>query len=138
MKFHHVGIVVPNIQESLGEIGKYLKFDTITTPSLIGSQKVNVCFLKAGQAYVELIEPVDSDSPVSKFASEGGGMHHICFEVKDIHKEIEEIVKKGGRLIVKPIEGFEGRLIAFVWMNMKNTKWNLVEFAEEKENKHTK
>jgi methylmalonyl-CoA/ethylmalonyl-CoA epimerase len=138
MKFHHVGIVVSNIQESLGEIGKYLQFDAITSPSLIGSQKVNVCFLRAGQGYVELIEPAEQDSPVSNFAKEGGGFHHICFEVKDIHKEIEEIVKKGGRLIVKPVEGFEGRLIAFVWTNMKNTKWNLVEYAEEKQDKLTK
>lgn len=138
MKFHHVGIVVPNIQKSLGDIVNFLQFDAITTPSLIGSQKVNVCFLRAGEAYVELIEPAEEDSPVTSFAKEGGGFHHICFEVKDIHKEIEEIVNKGGRLIVKPVEGFEGRLIAFVWMNMKNTKWNLVEFAEEKGNKHTK
>ena len=138
MKFHHVGIVVPNIQDSLGDIGKYLQFDATTSPALIGSQKVNVCFLRAGQAYVELIEPAEQNSPVSNFAKEGGGFHHICFEVKDIHKEIEEIIKRGGRLIVKPVEGFEGRLIAFVWMNMKNTKWNLVEFAEEKRDKQTK
>lgn len=138
MKFHHVGIVVPNIRESLGEIGKYLEFDTITTPSLIGSQKVNVCFLQASHAYVELIEPTEEDSPVSNFAKQGGGFHHICFEVKDIHKEIEQVVKKGARLVVKPVEGFEGRLIAFVWMNMKNTKWNLVEFAEEKRDKPIK
>ena len=132
MKFHHVGIVVPNILESLGEIGKYLQFDAITSSLLIGSQKVNVCFLRAGKAYVELIEPTEQDSPVSNLAKEGGGFHHVCFEVKDIYKEIAEIEKKGGRVIVKPVKGFEGRLIAFVWMNMKNTKWNLVEFAEEK------
>ncbi len=138
MKFHHIGIVVPNIQESLGEIGKYLQFDGIISPTLIGSQKVNVCFLRAGQGNVELIEPAEEDSPVSNFAKEGGGFHHVCFEVKDIHKEVEDVVKKGGRLIVKPGEGFEGRLIAFVWMNMKNTKWNLVEFAEEKRDKLTK
>ena len=138
MKFHHVGIVVPNIQDSIGEIGKYLKFETITTPSLIDSQKVNVCFLRAGEGYVELIEPAEPASPVSNFANEGGGFHHICFEVKDIHKEVEKVVKKGARLIVKPIEGFEGRLIAFVWMNMRNTKWNLVEFAEAKPDNPTK
>lgn len=134
MKIHHVGIVVPNIKDSLGEIVKFLQFDTIGLPSLIGSQKVNVCFLRAGETYVELIEPAEPDSPVSKFANEGGGIHHICFEVKDIFKEVDKMVNSGGRLIVKPVEGFEGRLIAFVWMNMKNTKWNLIELAEEKQN----
>ena len=132
MKFHHVGIVVPKIQDSLGEITKFLKFDTISIPSLIGSQKVNVCFLKAGGAYLELIEPVEENSPISNFVKDGGGIHHICFEAKDIHKEVQEVVNKGGRLLVEPVKGFEDRLIAFVFLNMKNTKCNLIEFAEEK------
>lgn len=53
LKLHHIGVVVPNIQESLGEITKYLKFETIGLPTLIGSQKVNVCFLKIEQVYLE-------------------------------------------------------------------------------------
>lgn len=126
-----MGIVVPKIQESLGEITKYLKFDTINVPSLIASQKVNVCFLKAGYTYLELIEPADQNSPISTFVKNGGGIHHICFEVKDIHKEIEDLVAKGARLIVKPVEGFEGRIIAFVMLNMKQTNCNLIELAEE-------
>ena len=46
MKLHHIGIVVKNIQESLGDLGKYLKFEETTIPTLVESQKVNVCFLK--------------------------------------------------------------------------------------------
>ena len=134
MKFHHVGIVVPKIQDSLGEITKFLKFDTISVPSFIGSQKVNVCFLKAGEAYLEFIEPAEENSPVSNFVRSGGGIHHICFEVKDIHKEVREIIDKGGRLIVSPVKGFEERLIAFVFLNMENTKCNLIELVEEKVN----
>lgn len=132
MKLHHIGIVVPNIQNSLGELTKYLTFDTISLPTLIGSQKVNVCFLKIGQPYLELIEPANDTSPVASFLNKGGGFHHICFEVGDIHKEIKEMEKKGARIIVKPVKGFEDRLIAFVLLNMKNTKCNLIEFAEEK------
>lgn len=132
MKFHHVGIVVPKIQDSLGEVTRFLKFDTISIPTLIDSQRVNVCFLKAGRAYLEFIEPAEENSPISNFAKDGGGIHHICFEVKDIHKAVQEVVNNGGRLLVEPVKGFEGRLIAFVFLNMKNTKCNLIEFAEEK------
>lgn len=132
MKLHHIGIVVPNIQQSIGELTKYLTFDTISLPTLIGSQKVNVCFLKMGRPYLELIEPVNDTSPVTNFLNKGGGFHHMCFEVADIHKEIEEMEKKDARIIVKPVKGFEDRLIAFVLLNMKNTKCNLIEFAEEK------
>lgn len=133
LKLHHVGIVVPNIQESLGELTKYLRFETIGLPTLIGSQRVNVCFLKMGKVHLELIESAEQNSPVSNFlSSKGGGFHHLCFEVKDIHHEVEEFEKKGARVIVKPVKGFEDRLIAFVLLSMKNTKCNLIELAEEK------
>ena len=132
MRLHHIGIVVKNIQESLGEISKYIKFEETTIPTLVKSQKVNVCFLKTNDVYLELIEPMGKDSPVGKFSDSGGGFHHLCFEVKDIHKEIEKMRKQGARIIVEPVKGFEGRITAFVLLNMKSTKINLIEFAEER------
>jgi len=132
MKFHHIGIVVTNIEQSLGEIKKYLEFDRISIPTKVGSQKVNVCFLKAGETYIELIDPAENDSPITEFAKKGGGFHHICFEVKNIHEELEKFKEKGARIIVQPVIGFENRLTAFVALNLKNTKCNLIELAQEK------
>lgn len=132
MKLHHVGLVVPNIKNSLGELIKFLNFETITLPTLIGSQKVNVCFLQIGESYLELIEPASPDSPVINFVNKGGGFHHLCFEVKDIHKELDVLKEKGAKIIVEPVKGFEDRIVAFVMLTMKNTKCNLIELAEEK------
>ena len=132
MKLHHVGIVVPKIQDSLGEITKYLKFETIGLPTLVGSQKVNICFLKIGEPFLELIEPIEEDSPIAEFAKKGGGIHHICFEVKDIHQQVKEMSKKGATVLVEPVEGFDSRLIAFVDLNMRNTKCGLIELLEVK------
>ena len=132
MKLHHVGIVVPKIQDSLGEITKYLKFETIGLPTLVGSQKVNICFLKIGEPFLELIEPIEEGSPIAEFAKKGGGIHHICFEVKDIHQQVKEMSKKGATVLVEPVEGFDSRLIAFVDLNMRNTKCGLIELLEVK------
>jgi len=132
MKLHHIGIVVENIQTSLGELGKYLEFEETTIPMLVKSQKVNVCFLKSSNVYVELIEPIGNDSPVKKISELGGGFHHLCFEVDDIFQETKKIEKNGARVIVEPTEGFEGRLISFILLDMKNTNCNLIEFAEKK------
>lgn len=132
MKFHHVGVVVPNIKNSLSEIMRYIKFEHVGIPTKIGSQKVNVCFLKMGDAYLELIEPVESDSPVNKFALQGGGIHHICFEVKNIYEKVDEMKKNGATVVVEPVKGFENRLIAFIFLNMKSTMCNLIELAEER------
>ena len=132
MKLHHIGIIVKNIQTSLGELGKFLKFEDTTIPMLIESQKVNVCFLKTSDVYLELIEPIGDDSPVKKISESGGGFHHLCFEVDDIFAEIKKFQNNGARVIVEPVEGFEGRLISFILLNMKNTNCNLIELAERK------
>ena len=121
-----------NIQESLGELTTFLNFESIAVPTLVGSQKVNVCFLKTNNVFIELIEPAEENSPISSFIANGGGFHHLCFEVDNIQKEIETMVKNGACIIVKPVKGFDDRLIAFLLLNMKNTNCNLIELVETK------
>ena len=132
MKLHHIGIVVESIQKSLGELTKYLDFESTTMPSLVGSQKVNICFLKTNNVFLELIEPAEENSPISNFIKKGGGFHHLCFEVDDIHLELEKMKKNGARIVVDVVKGFEERLTAFVMLDMKNTNCNLIELAEKK------
>ena len=134
LKLHHIGIVVQNINESLGEISNFLSFESTSLPTLVGSQKVNICFLKTNSVYIELIEPADPDSPIISFVNEGGGFHHLCFEVDDIQQEIDKMVKNGAHLVVAPVRGFEDRLIAFLMLNMKKTKCNLIELVGPKNN----
>ena len=134
MKLHHIGIVVKNIQKSLGELTNFLEFEETTITTLVESQKVNVCFLKTSDIFLELIEPLDNDSPVKTFSDSGGGFHHLCFEVDNILKTLEQMEKNGARIIVKPTEGFENRQIAFVLLNIKNTNCNLIELAEKRKN----
>ncbi|MGI0027891.1 MAG: VOC family protein [Nitrosopumilaceae archaeon] len=132
MKLHHIGIVVPKIKESIGEITNYIKFETISTVMPVQSQKVNICFLKIGEPFLELIEPVEKDAPIYEFAKKGGGIHHLCFETNDIHAQMASMENKGATVLVKPVIGFDNRLIAFVDLNMKNTKCGLIELLESK------
>ena len=134
LKLHHIGLVVQNINESLGEIANFLSFESISLPTIIGSQKVNICFLKTNNVYIELIEPAEENSPITNFAKEGGGFHHLCFEVDDIQQEIDKMVKNGAHLVVAPIKGFEDRLIAFLMLNLKKTNCKLIELVETKNN----
>ena len=131
MKLHHIGIVVKNIQDSLGELTQFLSFESTTIPALVPSQKVNVCFLKTNNVYIELIEPAEENSPLSTFTAKGGGFHHICFEVNDIHKEVEKMVKNSARLVVKPVKGFDDRLTVFLLLNMKNTNCRYIELISK-------
>ena len=132
LKLHHIGLVVQNINESLGEIANFLSFESISLPTIIGSQKVNICFLKTNNVYIELIEPTEENSPITNFAKEGGGFHHLCFEVDDIQQEIDRMVKNGAHLVVAPVKGFDDRLLAFLMLNLKKTKCKLIELVETK------
>jgi len=132
MKLHHIGVVVNRIQDSVGELKNYLAFQNISLPTPVGSQKVNVCFLKIGEPFLELIEPTSTDSPINDFVKKGGGIHHLCFEVDDIHKELGSLAKKGATILVNPVKGFDERLIAFADLNMKNTRCGLIELLETK------
>ena len=134
LKLHHIGVVVQNINESLGEIANFLNFESTSLPTLIGSQKVNICFLKTNNVYVELIEPAEENSPITNFAKEGGGFHHLCFEVDDIQYEIDRMVTNGAHLVVAPVKGFEDRLIAFLMLNLKKTNCKLIELVGPKKN----
>lgn len=132
MKLHHIGIVVNNIQDSLGELKNYLKFETTSAIMPVGSQKVNVCLLKIGEPFLELIEPLSPDSAISEFAKSGGGIHHICYEVDNIESELDSLSKKGATILVNPVQGFDERRIAFADLNTKNIKCGLVELLEKK------
>ena len=91
-----------------------------------------LCFLKTNNVFLELIEPAEENSPISNFIKKGGGFHHLCFEVDDIHLELEKMKKNGARIVVDVVKGFEERLTAFVMLDMKNTNCNLIELAEKK------
>ncbi len=130
VKLHHIGIVVGNIEQSIGELKNYLNFETTSTIMPVGSQRVNICLLKIGDPFLELIEPSSPDSAISEFAKSGGGIHHLCFEVKNIETELESLSKKGATILVNPVKGFDERRIAFVDLNTKNTKCGLVELLE--------
>ena len=57
-------------------------------------------------------------------------MHHIAFDVEDIHEEIERIEKEGIRVINKtPKKGADNKLICF--LNPKDTNGVLIELCQD-------
>ena len=113
-KIAHVGIAT----ESIGVVAEFykllgLEMDTI---EVIKEQNVKVAMMKVGESAVELIEPLDEDSPVARFISKRGeGIHHLTFEVDDIEAQLETLRQANIKLIdERPRPGAEGSLIAFI------------------------
>lgn len=82
-------------------------------------QMVRVTFLPSNDpkvATIELIEPAGPRSPVLKFAQNGGGLHHVCYEVDDLQERVAQSTKSGCTLARFPMRAaaFDGRKIAWI------------------------
>lgn len=126
-KIDHIGVAVKSLDESL----KFYEAAGIKPyhQEEVASQKVKVAFLKVGDSNIELLEPTSPESPVAKHIDKKGeGMHHICYEVSDIHKAINELKKQGIKLIdEEPKKGAHHKIIAFV--HPKSTNGVLTELS---------
>ena len=118
LRLHHVGFIVPSIDSALP--GFLNSLDAVATTGKIHDplQKVNVLFLRtvAGEYnQIELVEPASEDSPVKRFLAQGGGMNHLCYEVRDIEASLQAM--KDRKCIVvskpKPAVAFQGRRVAW-------------------------
>ena len=109
----HVGIAVPSIATALPFYRDVLGLVPGTPETADGATIVS---LPAGDVRVELLEPLDSDSPVARFlARRGPGIHHICYRVPDLDRALAQCRAAGYRLIDDtPRQGAGGRRIAFL------------------------
>lgn len=115
MKLEHIGIAVRSIEEHLKVWRDIFGFGVDITTEVAG-QKVRLSMLEVGGVKVELIEPSTPDSAIQKFIERRGeGLHHLCFEVDDLEKTIEDFKGRGLRMIDEvPRNGAHGSKIAFI------------------------
>jgi methylmalonyl-CoA epimerase len=115
MKINHLGIATKGIDEALKFWADALGLENVHTETVV-DQKVRVAMLPLGEARIELLEPTDDDSPISKFIEKrGGGIHHVAIDVDDINVCLKQLKDAGARLIDEsPRVGAEGCLVAFV------------------------
>ena len=130
MKFHHLGIVVENISDSLKEFKNIFETEETSIPFHDTIQRVNVLFLNIGDIHIELIEPAESETPVTSFLkNHGSGIHHLGFEVDDIENEVKKLKINGGKVVCNPVIGFENRLVSFIYVDSLPCK--LIELVTE-------
>jgi len=113
-KIDHLGVAVASIDEALA-VYRALGLAEVQREEVPG-QKVVAAFLPVGESRIELLEPTADDSPVAKFlAKRGEGIHHVCFAVEDIDAALEDLSRRGFRLIHREaVPGADGKRIAFL------------------------
>lgn len=128
-RIDHIGIAVQSIQDALTFWARGLQVD-VAHEEVVPSQKVQTAFIPIGETSIELLEPTSADSPIAKaLEKRGPGIHHLCFEVADIHATLASLKASGAQLIdEQPRPGAHGKLVAFV--HPKSTGGVLIELSQ--------
>ena len=107
VRLNHIGFVVQDISEA-ARLLRTLGLREVTQVEPDPVQKVVACFMGTGdegEAHIELLEPAGEDSPINNFLKKrGGGLHHICFEVDNINRATDDLMQKGYKVMVPPID----------------------------------
>jgi methylmalonyl-CoA/ethylmalonyl-CoA epimerase len=124
----HIGIAVRALSTALPFYRDVLGLPVIPLDNADGA---SIAGLAAGQALVELLEPVAADTPIGRFIDRRGpGIHHVCFSTNDLDGVLDRCRAAGIRLIDEtPRIGAEGKRIAFV--HPSATGGVLVELTEK-------
>lgn len=129
----HLGVAVQDLDAALAFFTGRLPLELIHTEDYQG---MKIGFIPVGDSSIELLQDVSGSSAIRKYLDKNGeGIHHIAFEVDDIHQAVEELKAKGIKLIDEtPRPGAHGMSIAF--MHPKATHGILMELVQPMKDPH--
>jgi len=129
LRVDHIGIAVNSLSEATRLFSTLFGHSPEKT-EMVADQDVYLALYAIGDSQIELVEPTTSNSPIGEYLRKrGGGIHHLCLEVDDIHQELARLKTAGMQLIDEtPRPGAEGTLIAFI--HPKATSGVLIELLQ--------
>ncbi len=128
-KIEHIGIAVKNLETSNALFAKLFGVPHYKTEE-VTSEHVLTSFFQVGENKIELLEATHQDSAIAKFLEKKGeGIHHIAFDVTDIHSEMQRLENEGFILLNPvPKRGADNKLVCF--LHPKNTNGVLIELCQ--------
>ena len=83
LNLDHVAIAVHDLDQALSEYRRRYLIEPLYR-EVVEDQGVEEAMLAIGGSFLQLIQPLDADSPVGRFlAKRGEGLHHIAYTVAD-------------------------------------------------------
>ena len=127
----HIGIAVHDLESAIETYERTLQTSCYKR-EMVEAQHVETAFFKTGQTKIELLGPTSDGSVIAKYvAKKGEGLHHIAYEVENIHTELERLRDEGYRLLNEtPTDGADNKLIAFI--HPKDNNGVLMEICQNK------
>lgn len=129
-KIEHIGIAVSDLQKSNELFARLLGKAHFKTETVVG-EGVETSFFQVGETKVELLQASRSDSPIAKYLEKKSeGVHHIAFDVEDIHAEVKRLKEAGFEILNEiPKEGADNKLVVF--LHPRSTNGVLVELCQD-------
>jgi methylmalonyl-CoA/ethylmalonyl-CoA epimerase len=130
-KVEHIGIAVKDLSTSISLYERLLGSPCYKTER-VDSEQVNTAFFQKGETKIELLQGLTPDSVITRYVEKKGeGMHHIAFEVTDIHAEMQRLATAGFTLLNEtPKAGADNKWICF--LHPKDTNGVLIELCMER------
>ena len=99
-RINHIAIAVPDVTAA-AQHWQTMLGATVSAVQTLPEHGVRIVFVTAPNGKVELMEPIDAQSPIAGFLqrNQDGGMHHICYEVDDIAVARETLESLGARVL---------------------------------------
>ncbi|WP_296038275.1 methylmalonyl-CoA epimerase [uncultured Agrobacterium sp.] len=130
-RINHIAIAVPDLAAATTTYRDVLGA-AVSQVQTLPEHGVRVVFVNLPNSKVELLEPLDGNSPIAAFLEKNpsGGMHHICYEVEDIIAARDSLKAAGARVLGdgEPKIGAHGRPVLF--LHPKDFCGTLVELEE--------
>jgi len=129
-KVEHIGIAVKDLAVSIPLFERLFGSPCYKTEA-VESEKVNTAFFQKGETKIELLQGLNPDSVITRFIEKKGeGIHHIAFEVADIHAEMRRLAAEGFTILNEtPKAGADNKLVCF--LHPKDTGGVLIELCME-------
>ncbi len=129
-KIEHIGIAVRDLSKANGLYERLLGSPAYKEEE-VPSEHVKTSFFRVGPNKIELLEATHNDSAIARFIDKRGeGIHHIAFDVADIHEEMQRLKDAGFKLLnTTPKIGADNKLVCFV--HPKSASGVLIELCQE-------
>ncbi len=129
MHIDHIGIAVKDLEAAIKTYETILN-RPCDKREVVASEKVETAFFQTGESKVELLGATSEDSVIARYVEKKGeGLHHVAFEVKDIHAELARLRSEGFTVLnEQPKQGADNKLVAFV--HPKDNNGVLVELCQ--------
>jgi len=130
-KVEHIGIAVKDLAASIALYQRLLDIPCYKTEQ-VETEQVLTAFFQKGETKIELLQGLTPDSIITRYVEKKGeGMHHIAFEVTDIHAEMQRLAAAGFTLLnPTPKAGADNKWICF--LHPKDTNGVLIELCMER------